>query len=144
MATLPVAVLKLAWKFLGPAITTLVLKLGEEGFQALRLMLKTRQEERRGQAQARAQAAQDLARQARDPGDAQRYATQAEVWREVANQYAEDNKALAEELDTLKRQMADKSVRSVQALGAPRGSGAHASPGTPGERGQTDIDQHKQ
>jgi len=143
VATLPIAVLKLAWKFLGPAITTLVLKLGEEGFQALRLMLKTRQEDRRAQAQARAQASEALAQQARGPDEAARYAAQADVWREVAEQYAQDNKAMAAELETLKRQMADKGVASVQALGPPVG-GSHASPGSPGKRTQTDIDQHQQ
>ncbi len=142
MATIPITVLKLAWKFLGPAITTLVLKLGEEGFQALRLMLKTRQEERRAQAQQRASAAEALARQARAPGEAERHAAQAAVWREVAQQYAEDNKAMAEELDSLKKQLAEKSVSSVQALGPPT-RGSHAAPGTPGERSQTDVEQHQ-
>lgn len=139
MASIPIAVLKLAWKFLGPAITTLVLKLGEEGFQALRLMLKTRQEDRRAQAQARAQASEALAQQARRPDEAARYAAQADVWREVAEQYAQDNKAMAAELDTLKRQMADKGVASVQALGPPAGA-SHASPRAPGKHTQTDID----
>ena len=74
MATIPIAVLKLAWRFLGPAVTTLVLKLGEEGFQALRLMLKTRLEDRRAQAQARVQASEALARQARGPDEAARHA----------------------------------------------------------------------
>ena len=140
MASIPIAVLKLAWKFLGPAITTLVLKLGEEGFQALRLMLKTRQEDRRAQAQARAQASEALARQARGPDEAARYAAQADVWREVAEQYAQDNKAMAAELETLKRQMADKGVASVQALGPPATGASHASPSAPGKRTQTDID----
>lgn len=143
MATIPITVLKLAWKFLGPAVTTLVLKLGEEGFQALRLMMKTRQEERRAQAQQRASAAEALARQARAPGEAQRYEAQAAVWREVAEQYAQDNKAMAAELDALKRQLAERSVSSVQALGPPTGS-THATPRAPGERAQTDIEQHKQ
>jgi len=143
VATIPITVLKLAWKFLGPAITTLVLKLGEEGFQALRLMLKTRQEDRRAQAQSRAAASEALARQARAPGDAERHAAQAAVWREVAEQYAEDKKAMAAELDVLKQQLAERGVSSVQALGPPVDSTGrtHAPPGAPGERTERDIDQ---
>lgn len=139
MATIPIAVLKLAWKFLGPAITSLVLKLGEEGFQALRLMLKTRQEDRRAQAQARAQASEALARQARGPDEAARYAAQADVWREVAEQYAQDNEAMAAELEGLKQQLAQRGVASVKALGPPTDD-AHAAPRAPGKRTQTDID----
>lgn len=142
MATIPITVLKLAWKFLGPAITTLVLKLGEEGFQALRLMLKTRQDDRRAQAQQRASAAEALARQASAPGEAQRHEAQAAVWREVAGHYAEDNRAMAAELDSLKKQLAEKSVSSVQALGPPT-CGAHTTPGAPDERAQADVEQHQ-
>ena len=115
---LPLTVMKLAWKFLGPMVTTLVLKLGDEAFQAVRLMIKTKQSERQSQARERAEKAEQLSRQAREPGEAARLASQAQVWREVAEQYAEDNKALAAELAVLKQQLEQDGRRSVDALGA--------------------------
>lgn len=102
---LPAVVLKLAWKFLGPAVTALALKLGEEGFQALRAMLKTKQSERRGQAQQKAQAAETRAGQAGSADEAAVLHAQAKVWREVAEQYAQDNKVLQDELSKLKTEL---------------------------------------
>ena len=85
---LPVALLKLAWKLLGPAVTALALKLGEDAFQALREMLKTKQSERRAQAQQKAQAAETRAQQSSNVNEAMALQAQAQVWREVAEQYA--------------------------------------------------------
>ena len=137
---LPVALLKLAWKFLGPAVTALALKLGEEGFQALREMLKTRQSERRAQAQQKAQAAEARARQSEDVKEAAALQAQAQVWREVAEQYAQDNKALQAELTTLKSQLETRGREQARALPSAVGAAQPPPPRPPGGPRQPRID----
>jgi len=139
---IPVAVIKLAWKFLGPIVTTLVLKLGDEAIQAIRMMIKTKQSERRVEAEARAEKASRLARLASAPGEAQRYEAQAKVWREVAEQYAQDNRALSEELEQLKKKFDARGRESVQALGHAPGT-SHPSIAAPGKQGEKKIDDNK-
>ncbi|MBJ7263132.1 MAG: hypothetical protein JHC61_05070 [Burkholderiaceae bacterium] len=132
---LPAVVLKLAWKFLSPAVTALALKLGEEGFQALRTMLKTKQSERRAQAQQKAQEAVARAARASTAGEAAALNAQAQVWREVAEQYAQDNKALQAELDVLKAELASRGRQEAQALPALI-SGGHSQPSPSAPRQQ--------
>ena len=140
---LPVALLKLAWKFLGPAATALAMKWGEEGFQRLRDIIRTKQAERRVQAQQKAQAAEAQACQADDATEAAALRAQAQVWRAVAQQYAQDNKVLQAELDHLRTDLKIRQRGQVHALPLSQSSVAHTTPSAPNEPHQPKI-QRKQ
>jgi hypothetical protein len=113
---LPVALLKLAWKFLGPTVTALALKWGEEAFQRLRDILRTKQAERRVQAQQKARVAETQARQSGDATEAAALRAQAQVWREVAEQYAQDNKVLQAELAHLRTDLEARGRAQARAF----------------------------
>ena len=138
---LPAVVLKLAWKLLGPAVTSLALKLGEEGFQALRAMLKTKQSERRAQAQQKAQEAEVRASHAGTADEAAALNAQAKVWREVAEQYAQDNKALQAELNVLKAELESRGRQQARALPALI-AGGHSQPSPGAQRQQAEPQIH--
>jgi transaldolase len=113
MATLPITVLKLAWKVLGPSVTALCIKLAQGGVESLRQTLRKKQLTRQEQAQRRADEAEAHARLASRPLDVVRYETEARVWREVAQQYAADKESLVAEIERLKRQLNEQGNQAT-------------------------------
>jgi hypothetical protein len=132
MATLPVTVLKMAWKVFGPTVTTLCIKLAEGGVESLRDVFRKKQLARQTQAQRKADEAEARAKLASKPADAIRYESEARIWREVAQQYAADKEALMAEIERLKRQVRERSgeaagpMPTVLALPAPEHENAKA------------------
>jgi hypothetical protein len=125
MATLPVTVLKMAWKVFGPTVTTLCIKLAEGGVESLRDVFRKKQLARQTQAQRKADEADARAKLASKPADAIRFESEARIWREVAQQYAADKEALTAEIELLKRQVREQGDKAgsrmptVPALPAP-------------------------
>jgi hypothetical protein len=125
MATLPVTVLKMAWKVFGPTVTTLAIKLAEGGVESLRDVVRKKQLARQTQAQRKADEADARAKLASKPVDAIRFESEARIWREVAQHYAADKEALTAEIERLKRQVREQSgaaashMPTVPALPAP-------------------------
>lgn len=116
MATLPITVLKMAWKVFGPSVTALTLRLAQGGVESLRETFRKKQVNRQSQAQARSDEAAARARLSSEPSEAARFEAEARVWREVAAQYATDKEALLAEIEHLKHRLDEKGTDATRAM----------------------------
>jgi len=111
---------KLLIGLLGPLVKALLGRVLDEFsdwlFDRFKAVLRRRQAENLGQAEARAAQADERARQAGTPGEAHEQEAVARVWREVAEMLRQENEALKAELEDVRRSADRQAQQALAAL----------------------------